>query len=218
MSNYYNLNYEPFLPKDLNAAIIDIGCGDGELVRFMHGLGYRDIAAIDKDTAALQSVGDLDGVTRIEALADASLFYGLDRLFDLIVMKQIIYYLDRSAVVPFLHSAREHLSDGGTLIMEVFNGGLLFGLYTEVKDSEIRTAYSEHSLRRLLERNGFVVRELFGFRQGPATTLKSRMYRILKWLSFRAWRARLILERGRDDELPRIFEKTIIAIAEKKRG
>ena len=55
MPNYYDDNYKAFLPEDRNAAILDIGCGPGDFVRYLHGLGYRNITAVDIDEAAVDA-------------------------------------------------------------------------------------------------------------------------------------------------------------------
>ena len=204
------------MPADRNAAIIDVGCGNGDFVRFAHGLGYRDILALDIDRNALSLISELDGVVKMHAQADARFFNNIDKKFDLIILKQMIYYYDRGSVVSFLEAARDKLSEEGTLIVEIFNGGLLSGRYTEVKDPGIRTSYSELSLERLLVQCGYVVHEIFGFRQSELS-FKTTLYQLIKNVAFSIWRALLILERGRDDELPRISAKTIIAIAKRSK-
>ncbi|MBN8501071.1 MAG: class I SAM-dependent methyltransferase, partial [Sphingomonadales bacterium] len=70
MSEYYDRNYRRFLPADRNAPIIDIGCGDGDFVRYAHGLGYRNITAVDIDHEALAPLARLDGVRVIAEPAD----------------------------------------------------------------------------------------------------------------------------------------------------
>jgi 2-polyprenyl-3-methyl-5-hydroxy-6-metoxy-1,4-benzoquinol methylase len=62
MSGYYEINYRPFLPQDRHAAILDIGCGQGDFVRYMHSLGYSNITAVDIDRHAIDGLQGLDGV------------------------------------------------------------------------------------------------------------------------------------------------------------
>jgi len=119
---------------------------------------------------------------------------------------------DRPTLIAAL---RDALSPDGRLIVEVFNGALLSGRYTETKDPGILTAYSEKGLVRLLEQNGLLVEHLSG------ATLRHRgirglLHAMAQALWFRLYRLILILERGRDDELPRIGSKTIIAVARRR--
>ena len=58
---------------------------------------------------------------------------------------------------------------------------------------------------------------MFGCRTG-SRTLRSRTYLAAQALWFRIYRLLLILERGRDDELPKIGQKSIVAVARRRRA
>ena len=129
----------------------------------------------------------------------------------LIVAKQMIYYLDRREAAAFVRSLSNSLANDGRVLVEIFNGSLLSSRFTELKDPAILTAYTELGLKRLLEWNGLEVERLFGAQSGG-----SGLYRMLRSLWFDIYRGLLILERGRDDELPRIGQKSIIAVARRR--
>ena len=93
-------------------------------------------------------------------------------------------------------------------LVEIFNGALLSSRFTELKDPSILTAYTENGLKRLLEGNGLKVEEMEAVRAGGGG-----LYRALRASWFELYKALLILERGRDDELPRIGSKSLIAVA-----
>jgi len=205
---YYDDNYRRWLPADLKAPILDLGCGQGDFVRYLHGLGYRNITAVDHDSEAIAGLEGLKGVTAIQARADAAFLQGLKRKWALIVAKQMLYYFDRREVPVFVRAMADSLAKDGRLAVEIFNGALLSSRFTELKDPAILTAYTENGLARLLEGNGFKVDQLEGVRAGGG-----RLYRALQAIWFELYRALLILERGRDDELPRIGAKSLIAVA-----
>jgi SAM-dependent methyltransferase len=212
MSGYYDLNYRRFMPAALDAPIIDIGCGDGDFVRYAHGLGYRNITAVDIDAAALAGLASLDGVTVIEAAADAAFVDRLGGTFALIVVKQMIYYLTRREAPPFVAALGQSLADDGVLLIEIYNASLASARFTQGKDPFIQTAYGEKGLDRLLDSQGLTVSELFGA-SSPKGGFLRVVYTGLAKVWFTIWRAILVLERGRDDELPKIRSKSIIAIA-----
>ena len=106
-TTYYDENYGRFLPTDLNAAILDIGCGPGDFVHFLRGRGYRNIIAVDVDQPAVASLEGLDGITAIHCQMDGPTLAKMGRKWDLIVAKQMIIYLDR-------HQAPDFIRDWGS--------------------------------------------------------------------------------------------------------
>jgi len=208
MTDYYERNYRAFLPEDRSAAILDIGCGPGDFVRYLQGLGYSNITAVDVDQRAIETLAGLDGIRAQRVEIGRELPADLSGPWDLIVAKQMIYYLDRRDAAAFVRSVSEALVENGRLAVEIFNGSLLSSSFTENKDPGILTAYTELGLKRLLEGNGLRVERLFGANAGG-----SLMYRMLRSLWLGVYRRLLMLDRGRDDELPAIGEKSIIAVA-----
>jgi len=204
----YEANYRRWLPEDRKAPILDLGCGQGDFVRYLHSLGYRNITAVDHDKEAIAALQGIEGVSAIQARADAAFLKGLKRKWALIVAKQMIYYFDRREAPTFVRGLANALVEDGRLVVEIFNGALLSSRFTELKDPGILTAYTENGLKRLLEANGLEVEELEGVRTGSGA-----LYRALQAIWFELYKALLILERGRDDELPRIGSKSLIAVA-----
>ena len=217
MPNYYDDNYKAFLPEDRNAAILDIGCGPGDFVRYMHGLGYRNITAVDIDEAAIAGLQGIAGVTAIVCRVDGEALRKMDRKWDLMLAKQMIMYLDRREAAEFARAISETLAEHGRVIIDNFNGALLSARFTEHKDPYILTSYTDLGLKRLLEWNGLKVEQMFGCKAGSGR-LRSHVYHAAQALWFRLYRLLLILERGRDDELPKIGQKSIVAVARRSRA
>jgi SAM-dependent methyltransferase len=209
-ANYYDANYRRWLPDDRQAAILDIGCGQGDFVRYVHGLGYRNLTAVDLDAQAVTALKDLDGVTALETDIRDDLPSTLNGPWSVIVAKQVIYYVDRGQAPALLRSLAAALEPDGRLVIEIFNGALLSSRFTQAKDPGILTAYSELGLERLLAITGLKVECMHG-----AIIRGSLLYRIARSAWHRLYRLLLILDRGRDEELPRVWSKSIIAVARK---
>jgi len=211
-TDHYSLNYRILLPENRNARILDLGCGEGDFIRFAHGLGFRKLTGVDRDQDVIRALGDLEGVTPIHADVTPEFLTRLGGGCDLIVAKQMIYYFDRKEAPGLVQKIAHSLADNGRLIVEIFNGALLSSRFTELKDPAILTAYTEQGLKRLLDRNGLVVERLVGAKAGERR-LRSRAYQLARRAWFRTYRRLLIIERGFDDELPAIGDKAIIAVA-----
>jgi SAM-dependent methyltransferase len=212
------LNYRRWLPQDKQAPILDLGCGNGRVLRYLSALGYSQVKGVDRDPDELAEAKGLPGVT-VECAE-----VGLDYLrahrgkFKLIILKQMIYYIDRRDVQAFMQAVRDALTDDGMVLVEFFNASLLSSRFTELKDPFIRTGYTEHAMRRLLAAAGLFNGFMGGEVAAPGRPIVSITYRCLRRVWVAMLRAVYILERGMDDELPRIYTKSIIAVAGRQVG
>jgi SAM-dependent methyltransferase len=209
---YYEDNYLPLLPGDRDSAILDLGCGQGDLVRYLSQRGYTNITAIDRDKDAVAALAGVPGVIAKASEASPTSVEQRQGGWALIVAKQMIYYFDRREAPAVVAAMRDAIAPDGRLVVEVFNGALLSGRFTEAKDPGILTAYSELGLRRLLEQNGLVIESMSGARLRHSRA-RGLLYRLAQSLWFRIYRLLLIIERGSDEELPQIGSKAIIAVA-----
>lgn len=208
-----DLNYGSWLPSDWRSPILDLGCGDGRVLRFLSAKGFLDVHGVDRNAEALTHIGPLPGV-KIEC-ADVGVDY-LHRHrghFKLIILKQMIYYLDRSEILPFMLALKDALAEDGIVMIEFFNAALLSSRFTELKDPFIRTAYTEHSMRRLIVATGLAELYIGGERRERRGNLRSWVYAASRACWIRMLRTIYILERGIDNELPKIYTKSIIAVA-----
>lgn len=207
------LNYSTWLPQDRDAAILDLGCGDGRMLRYLSGKGYRKIHGVDRDPLALAMAGKVAGVTL--ELQEVGLEYLRSQRgkFKLVILKQMIYYVERSEIMAFMLALKETLADDGVIVVEFFNAALLSSRFTELKDPFIRTAYTEHSMRRLCVAADFDVVYIGAERRVRGGKLRSHVYAALRagWIAL--LKSIYILERGFDNELPQIWTKAIIAVA-----
>ncbi len=206
------LNYATWLPPDRDAAILDLGCGDGRVLRFLASKGYRQVVGVDRDPEALAAIGRLAGVSVECTEVGLDYLHGQRGRYRLIILKQMIYYIDRREILAFMNALRDALTEDGVIVVEFFNASLLSSRFTELKDPFILTAYTEHAMHRLFAAGGLHTWFIGGEQRQPGR-LRSWVYGALRAVWATALKAIYVLERGYDGELPKIYTKSIIAVA-----
>ena len=212
LENYYLPHLQKF-GKEL--PILDFGSGHGRVINFLKSKGFKKVSGYEKNRPLVDS---LDSQMRnlIEVGDDPRNFLkNCPEKFKAIVVKDVIYYFPKNEAISLLQSMKEKMLDKSILIMEIFNGSSLFGAYVKHKDFDIQEIYTEHSIQSLLDRSGYSVISMQGM-QPSITGIRSFFH----FLASRLWIAKLKffywLERGTDDQNPRIFEKKIIIVASPK--
>lgn len=206
-------NYVRWLPANRDAAVLDVGCGTGRVLAFLSARGYLLIEGFDRDAGAAATARARVGVpvaveedwTRVLAVRPHA--------FDLVIAKDVLYYLAPDAVTPHLELVRGALRPGGRVIVEVFNGAAFTGPFVAYKDEAIRWIPTEHTLRRYLERAGFAEISILPHAQ-PATSVRRRLFNVAGAMWRALLRAAYLVERGADEANPRILTTKIIAVAQ----
>lgn len=137
-----------WLPTYKGAAIVDLACGNGNLLYFFKQRGYTDLQGVDVSPSQVRLARQV-----VPRVTEGSLFEFL-RLntvsFDLITGLDIIEHLSKDEVLDFLDACYEALKPGGRLVLQTPNAGTPWGSELRYSDLTHQLSFTPECLRRLL--------------------------------------------------------------------
>ena len=143
------------LPRDRDLPILDLGCGAGEFLWFLHRLGYRKLYGVDVspqqvELARQRAVGQIalgDALTCLEE--HAAYFTAISAL-------NFLEHFTYDELLPLMRSIYEALRPGGILLAAVPNAASPFGCATRYWDVTHQVSFTPASMTQLLRSTGFI--------------------------------------------------------------
>ena len=142
----------PHLNYPTTAAILDLGCGQGELVREFHRHGFTEARGIDISPEQVRIAHD-NGITNIE-LGDFRTSLGTEQL-DVVTATDFLEHLTVDEVLETLDAVFTALNPGGIFIARTPNLASPFGGGYRYGDMTHETSFTARSLRQLGNTAGF---------------------------------------------------------------
>lgn len=167
------------VPADREARILDLGCGQGELLGLLREGGYRHLTGVDISEEQLV-LARRRGVGEIVEQGDLEPWLAeRPAAFDVVIAVDVLEHFDKPEVLTLLDAAAAALAPAGTLIVRVPNatgpyaGRLRYGDFTH------GLAFTEHSLRQVLAAVGFTEVKTHDTR--PAAHGAASAVRLMLW-------------------------------------
>jgi 2-polyprenyl-3-methyl-5-hydroxy-6-metoxy-1,4-benzoquinol methylase len=183
----YDAYLAGWLPESRDAAIADLACGPGWLLRWFARRGYRELSGVDvspeqvalaRRHAAGVEAGDLVAFLRARP-----------QRFDLLTGIDIVEHFTKDEVLDFLDACRGALRPGGSLVLQTPNGDSPFAGTVRYGDFTHETCFTPALLTQLLELMGFAeveCRECGPVARGPASLVRAAMWRTIRQM-VRLW-------------------------------
>lgn len=142
--------------SDVTASILDVGCARGGMLDALKRAGFHNTCGIDPSSAcvlATQAKGHDAYVGTLD--------YKTERKHDTLIFSHVLEHIDDPQV--FLTSALDHLKINGQIYVEVpdAENHINYSLPFLEFNSEHINHFGEDSLRRLLEKSGFQVEQIW---------------------------------------------------------
>ncbi|MBU1853982.1 MAG: class I SAM-dependent methyltransferase [Candidatus Omnitrophica bacterium] len=154
----YNVYLKGWLPADKSASLVDVGCGNGTLIRILKRAGYKDIQGVDSNKCKVE-ISRKEEARIVES--DAVIFLqDKSESFDLILAMDLIEHLKKERIRSFLQACFSALKKNGRLVLQTPNAESPWGMTCVYGDFTHETIFSPLWLKELLELAGFVNIEL----------------------------------------------------------
>jgi 2-polyprenyl-3-methyl-5-hydroxy-6-metoxy-1,4-benzoquinol methylase len=201
-------------PTDHDAAILDLGCGSGELVYVAREMGYNHVRGVDvsfEHVAAardfgINSIQQADAMEALEKEGGSSL--------DCVICFDFLEHVAKNKLIPLAGSVHRVLRAEGRWIVHVPNAESPFGMRIRYGDLNHELAFTRVSLSRLLLSSGFS--QVNCYEDAPVIHGLKSAGRFLLWKCFRSLlRLYLAAETG-DLGREAIFSQNFTAVAGKR--
>jgi len=201
----------PFLPLDRQAKILDLGCGFGGFIAYLHNRGYGRAQGIDISPEMLETARWL----RIEGVQDADIASFLARAcaeYALITAFDVIEHFSKQEILDLLYLAREALAADGRLMICTPNAMSKYGRWCRYADFTHEYIFDANSIRQCLIATGFRDVEVLPLRPVVRGTASA-----LRWALWQIWEPLLKLSFAVESgwESGQVFTPNLVAVAHK---
>ena len=206
----WETHFGALLPKEKNARILDVGCGNGDLVYWLQSKGYANAEGVDLSPEQAEEAASL-GIKNIrhgemkEALRQA------DRVYDAIVARDVLEHLTKEENVALVDLVFSALAPDGIFIAQSVNAESLNWGRLRHGDFTHEVAFTAQSISQLLRIAGFASIAVHPQRpavHGVFSFVRAALWRLREYMQ----RANLLIETG---SARGIFTQNIIVRAAK---
>lgn len=158
--------------------VLDIGCGQGELVRLLHEDGF-DAWGVDASPEQVR-IANAAGTDRVELADLHDYLRARPGSWDAVVATDVLEHLDADEILAACDAVRRALRPGGRFVARVPNAVSPLGGYTMYGDVTHRTWFTPRSVAQLSAVAGFGSVRVFAcppVAHGVASALRSLVWR-----------------------------------------
>ncbi len=198
------------LPHSKEVCILDIGCGNGGFVHWLHEIGYRNSFGIDISSEQIE-LGRKLGITDITQADLMEFLQDKKQVYDLIFARDILEHFRKEEVMEVLELVSKALNKDGKVIIKTpnaespFAGRYMYGDFTH------EIAFTQNSLAQVLRAVG--LEKIKFYPEGPVRHGLKSAVRCLLWKIIEIFlRIYLLIETGNAEG---ILTQNLIVAAEK---
>jgi len=206
----WNHYYGRLLPQNKGAAILDAGCGYGEIVYWLRESGFKNAIGVESDLKQIAVAENL-GINGILNGDFRKFLKDEGNSYDCIIARDVIEHFDKDEVLEILDIFWSALKNEGVLIIQTPNAESPFGGRHRYNDFTHSLSFTKTSLNHVLKTVGFKDVKFYPVR--PVVHGIKSLIRFTLWgLIETAIGIYLLIETGSGKG---IFTQNMIALAKK---
>jgi len=147
--------FRDWLPHDLEAPIIDVGCGAGYFLAFLKYLGYRNICGVDISQEQVEFAKEKVPEAIIIKENILNFLSKFTNEYNLITAIDFIEHLKKSEVIDFFELCHSALKSGGQIILQTPNMETPWGTCHRYGDFTHEIGLGPNSLKKIMTLTGF---------------------------------------------------------------
>lgn len=171
----------PYLPRNRDARILELGCGDGLLLVALKSYGYSDLSGVDISPSQVEKARTA-GVDNVQVADVGAALASRTSCYEVILAIDVLEHLPKHVCVECLAKAYAALTPGGCLIARCPNAAALLGNYVQRCDLTHETAFAPRSFAQALRAAGFPGGSFFSC--GP---IPDNVVGVIRWVLWRFW-------------------------------
>lgn len=212
-SNFINKIIGRFISNNYSktAQIIDVACGHGAFVHFLHENGYVNAKGFDISKEQID-MGNKLGIQNLFCMELDEYFENNNENADVFLLIDIIEHLPTYEIMGLFGVLHNRLNAGGKIIIHVPNAEGLFGMRIRYGDITHETAFTPNSIKQLLRTIGFS--DISCFEDKPIVHGFKSFLRRAIWDSFTLYHRLLLMAETGEHRF--ILSQNMTVIATKK--
>ena len=146
-------HFRPYLPRDRDAAILDLGCGYGKNLMVLQELGYANCCGVDLSREQVEYAHQHLGLAGVECADALQWLDGREDTFEAILVMDVLEHLPLSDLMDLGSKVRAALKPGGVLLVQTPNGMSPLNPFAYGDLTHVR-AFTAQSLRQFFLHSG----------------------------------------------------------------
>lgn len=148
------MEFEKHMPSNKQAAVLDIGCGTGSLLKGLQELGYSNLRGIDLSEEQVR-MSKTFGVDVVEQNAAHEFLSDKKAEYDVIFAVDLIEHLGKDELIDFLSLVKSSLKPGGKAIFRTPNMDAPLASVFAFADFTHEVFLNKSSATQVMLANGF---------------------------------------------------------------